>query len=90
MFNSANILIVVGIELAGLSVAMPVGSGLALILGVIVNYSLAPVGTVTLLAGGVFAIFRAVVFSALAHRSKLDTDQSVSKRGLVVSLVGDC
>jgi len=88
VFNIANILIVVGIELAGLSVAMPVGIGLALILGVVVNYILSPVGNVGLLSGGVFAIFLAVVFSALAYRSKSAGDQSVSMRGLVISLVG--
>ena len=88
VFNIANILIVVGIELAGLSVAMPVGIGLALILGVVANYILSPVGTVELLAAGVFAIFLAVVFSALAYRSKAATDQSLSMRGLAVSLVG--
>lgn len=88
VFNIANILIVVGIELAGLSVAMPVGIGLALILGVVVNYILSPVGAVGLLAMGVFSIFLAVVFSALAYRAKASTDQSVSTRGLVISLVG--
>lgn len=88
VFNMANILIVVGIELAGLSVAMPVGIGLALILGVVVNYILSPVGNVGLLAGGVLAIFLAVVFSALAYRAKGTADQSVSTRGLVISLVG--
>lgn len=88
VFNIANILIVVGIELAGLSVAMPVGIGLALILGVIVNYILSPVGNIGLLASGVFSIFLSVVFSALAYRAKGSTDQTVSTRGLIISLVG--
>lgn len=88
VFNVANILVVVGIELAGLSVAMPVGIGLALILGVVVNYILAPVGNAGLLGSGVLAIFLAVVFSALAYRSKATTGQSISMRGLVISLVG--
>ncbi len=88
VFNIANILIVVGIELAGLSVAMPVGIGLALILGVVVNYILSPVGNVGLLSGGVFAIFLAVIFSAMAYRAKGAVDQSVNTRGIVVSLIG--
>ncbi|GAB3560498.1 GRP family sugar transporter [Spirosoma fluminis] len=88
VFNIANILIVVGIELAGLSVAMPVGIGLALILGVVVNYILSPVGSIGLLSTGVFSIFLAVVFSALAYRSKGAADQSVNTRGIAVSLVG--
>ena len=88
VFNLANILIVVGIELAGLSVAMPVGIGLALILGVIVNYILSPVGSVGLLAMGVLAIFFAIVFSALAYRAKGTADASFSSRGLGISLIG--
>lgn len=88
VFNIANILIVVGIELAGLSVAMPVGIGLALILGVVVNYLRSPVGNVQLLGGGVIAIFLAVVFSALAYQAKGQTDKSVNTRGIVISLVG--
>lgn len=88
VFNVANMLIVVGIELAGLSVAMPVGIGLALILGVIVNYLRSPVGNVVLLTGGVFAIFLAIVFSAMAYRAKGKTDSSVSTRGILISLIG--
>ena len=88
VFNIANILIVVGIELAGLSVAMPVGIGLALILGVVVNYILAPVGVAWILAVGVSFIFLAVIFSALAYRAKVTTGQSVSTQGLIISLVG--
>ncbi len=88
VFNMANILIVVGIELAGLSVAMPVGIGLALILGVVVNYILSPVGNINLLSGGVFAIFLAIVFSALAYRAKATVGQPISTRGIIISLVG--
>lgn len=88
IFNIANILIVVGIELAGLSVAMPVGIGLALILGVLVNYLLSPVGDVGLLTGGVSAIFLAIVLSAMAYRAKRLTGQSVSTLGLSASLAG--
>ncbi|GAB3993799.1 GRP family sugar transporter [Spirosoma daeguense] len=88
LFNIANILIVVGIELAGLSVAMPVGIGLALILGVVVNYVFVPVGDVPLLATGVFSVFLAVVFSALAYRSKATSSQAVNTTGLIISLAG--
>ncbi|MDB5239739.1 MAG: multidrug transporter permease [Spirosoma sp.] len=88
VFNSANILIVVGIELAGLSVAMPAGIGFALILSVIVNYVLSPTGNVQLLAGGVTAVFLAVVCSALAHQYKDQTGKSVNRIGIAASLIG--
>lgn len=88
VFNSANILIVVGIELAGLSVAVPVGVGFALILSVIINYVRSPGGNVQLLAGGVTAVFLAVVCSAMAHQSKYQTGKPVNRLGILASLVG--
>src|SRR5215471_18689947 len=53
LFNIANLLLVAAIEIAGMAVAFPVGIGLALIIGVVVNYLAVPVGNVTLLAAGV-------------------------------------
>ena len=41
-----NILLVAAIEIAGMAVAFPVGIGLALLIGVIVNYVADPVGKV--------------------------------------------
>src|SRR5258708_11083094 len=52
IFNLANILLVAAIEIAGMAVAYPVGIGLALTIGVIVNYRAAPVCNVALLAAG--------------------------------------
>jgi len=49
VFNLANILLVSAIALAGMSVAFPVGIGIALILGVIVNYTSNPQGNAMLL-----------------------------------------
>src|SRR5262245_52254398 len=53
VFNAANILIAAAIAIAGMSVAFPVGIGLALIVGVIVNYLNAEKGNATLLFIGV-------------------------------------
>lgn len=38
IFNASNILLSASISLAGMSVAFPLGVGIALVLGVIVNY----------------------------------------------------
>lgn len=38
MFNAANILLSAAIAVAGMAVAFPVGVGLALVLGVLINY----------------------------------------------------
>jgi glucose uptake protein len=54
IFNLANLLIVAAISIAGMAVAFPVGIGIALILGVLVNYVATPVGNPILLFFGVF------------------------------------
>src|SRR5246500_4224361 len=59
IFNLANILLVAAIEIAGMAVAFPVGIGLALIIGVVVNYLAAPVGNVALLSTGVALVILA-------------------------------
>src|ERR1700755_1709679 len=42
IFNLANILLVAAIDIAGMSVAFPVGIGLALVVGVLLNYLITP------------------------------------------------
>jgi glucose uptake protein len=67
IFNLANLLLVAAISVAGLSVAFPVGIGVALIVGVILNYIIKPAGNPTLLFGGVAVVLMAIVVTALAH-----------------------
>lgn len=67
VFNLANLLLVAAISVAGLSVAFPVGIGVALIVGVILNYAIKPAGSPTLLFGGVAVVLLAIVVTALAH-----------------------
>lgn len=51
IFNASNILLSASISLAGMSVAFPLGVGIALVLGVIVNYLGIPTGNPLLLFG---------------------------------------
>jgi len=44
VFNAANILVVAAISIAGMSVAFPIGIGIALVLGVLINYIAKPQG----------------------------------------------
>ena len=87
LFNAANILLVAAIAVAGMSVAFPVGIGLALIVGVIVNYLDVPVGDPILLFVGVACITAAIVMNALAYRQKQAGSNQVSSRGLILSIV---
>src|SRR6185312_1725032 len=68
LFNLSNILLVVGIDAAGMSVAFPVGVGLALTIGTLESYIETPKGDPGLLIVGVGLIVVAMVFSAMAHR----------------------
>lgn len=67
VFNFANMLLVAAISVAGLAVAFPVGIGLALIIGVVLNYLIKPAGNPQLLFGGSGLVFLAIIACALAH-----------------------
>jgi len=87
VFNLANILLVSAIALAGMSVAFPVGIGIALILGVIVNYSANPKGSAVLLFGGVALIAVAILLNANAYRQVNRGKATFSAKGLVLAIV---
>ena len=72
VFNIANILLVAAIAIAGMSVAFPVGIGLALVLGVLWNYVANPAGSgdSTLLFVGVGLVTLAIITSALSYRKR--------------------
>lgn len=69
VFNLANMLLVAAISLAGLSVAFPVGIGLALVIGVIWNYVLKPQGNPALLFTGAAIVAVAIIVDAFAYRA---------------------
>ncbi len=85
VFNIANILLVAAIAIAGMSVAFPIGIGLALALGVIVNYIATPVGNPLILFLGVAFVVLAIILSAMAYR-KLSAQETTKTRGIVISL----
>lgn len=86
IFNLANILLVAAIDIAGMSVAFPVGIGIALVLGVVVNYIEHPLGNAALLFGGVLLVVLAIILDAVAYRKLPGTAVGVSTKGLVLSV----
>jgi glucose uptake protein len=86
VFNVANLLLVAAIDLAGLAVAFPIGIGLALVVGVILNYAIAPKGQPALLFGGVLLVVIAIVIDAIAYRRRESERRSVSVRGIGISV----
>jgi glucose uptake protein len=90
VFNAANILLGAAISIAGMSVAFPVGIGLALVIGVVVNYIQAPIGNASLLFAGVAAVVLAILLNAAAYRKGSQSNVGTSTKGLLLSVVSGC
>jgi glucose uptake protein len=86
VFNVANLLLVAAIDIAGLAVAFPVGIGLALVVGVLLNYAITPKGNPALLFGGMLLVVLAIVVDALAYRRREAEQRAISARGIWISI----
>lgn len=89
IFNISNILLVVAIDAAGMSVAFPVGVGLALVIGTVGSYFQAPKGDPGLLFAGTGLVVFAMVMSALAY-GKLPRAAGRPRRGLPFAVTAGC
>ena len=87
IFNAANILLVAAIAIAGMAVAFPVGIGLALVLGVLVNYLKMPKGNPKLLFAGVALITAAIILCAMAYRLVPEQAAGGGTMGLVLAVL---
>ena len=87
IFNAANILLSTAIAIAGMAVAFPVGIGLALVLGVIVNYMGSQKGDPLFLFLGVGLITIAIIVNALAYRKASSGNQKVTSKGIFISIL---
>jgi len=90
VFNLSNILLSAAIAVAGMSVAFPVGVGLALVGGTVFNYLFAPAGKpLGLIVAGLALIVVSVICNALAFKAKASggkTDKSATVKGLALAL----
>lgn len=88
IFNASNILLSASISLAGMSVAFPIGVGLALVLGVFINYFGAPKGDPMILFLGVALIVVAIILNGVASgkMSKGDEERKTRKKGIIIAI----
>jgi glucose uptake protein len=86
IFNASNILLVAAMSIAGMAVAFPVGVGIALALGVIINYIFAPQGNPVLLFAGVALIVAAIIIDAIAYKKHSTSMKKVSGKGILLSV----
>jgi len=71
---------------AGMSVAFPVGVGIALALSVIINYVFAPHGNASLIFGGVALVVVAIIIDAAAYKMHSLSLKKVSGKGITLSI----
>jgi glucose uptake protein len=86
IFNASNILLVAAMAIAGMAVAFPVGVGIALALGVIINYIFAPQGNPVLMFSGVALVVAAIIIDAIAYKKHSASLQKVSRKGILLSV----
>ena len=85
VFNASNILLAAAVALCGMSVAFPVGVGLALVLGVLINYFGAAKGDPLFIFLGVALIAAAIVMNGLAYRMARTGKRKLTAKGLLIS-----
>jgi len=86
IFNLSNILLSASISLAGMSVAFPVGVGLALVLGVIQTYALQAKGNPVLLFLGVALVVVAIIVNGMAS-GRMQSGSKSGKKGILLAIV---
>ena len=89
IFNASNILLSASTALAGMAVAFPLGVGLALVLGVIINYAGAPKGDPVILFVGVALIVAAIVCNGIASQRVQSggTQRAQFRKGVALAVV---
>lgn len=86
IFNAANILFSAAISIAGMAVAFPIGIGLALVLGVFVNYFGDAKGDPVFLFTGVAFVTLAILINAIAYKKSSAAGGKVSSKGIFLSI----
>ena len=89
IFNASNILLSASTSIAGMSVAFPLGVGIALVLGVINNYITNNKGNAILLAIGVALVVVAIICNGVASGMKGESNVSKAdqKKGVILALI---
>ncbi len=94
IWNLGNLVFVVAIYLAGMSIAFPIGGGIGWIGGIIFNYILEVRGgsemaslPKTMLWSGVVIIFVAIALSMVAYNKKAVQQKKPSAKGIILAVL---
>ena len=94
LWNAGNLLLVAAIATAGISVAFPIGGGIAWIVGILFNYIVilmdgkVPSQKPLMLWAGVAVIIVAIILNGIAYRRLSRKQQKPSARGIALSVTG--
>jgi glucose uptake protein len=87
IFNLSNLGVVAATAIAGMSVAFPIAVGLALVIGVVVNYIATPVGNPWLLFIGLALVVVAILVDTAAYKKLPQEKKGDQKKGIIISVV---
>ncbi len=87
IFNLANLLLVAGIDMAGLAIAFPVSIGIALVVGVVLTYLREPKGNAVMLGAGVLCAIVAVLMDGKAYGQLGGSNRAISRKSITVCVV---
>src|ERR1700730_10444637 len=87
IFNLANLLLVAGIDMAGLAIAFPVSIGIALVVGVVSSFLLQPKGNAGLLAAVFACAVISVILDEKAYGTLKKAASAVSQKSIIVCIV---
>lgn len=86
IFNVANFLLVVAIEMAGMSVAFPIAIGIATIIGGLLNYLIDPQGYLPFISAGMVMMLFAVISASLAYGRIKSVESKFKKKGFLIAV----
>jgi glucose uptake protein len=87
IFNLSNIMLVAAIAIAGMSIAFPIGVGMAMVLGIIINYIGQPQGKPWPLFIGLALCAGAIILDAWAYSKIQKSQGKVPQKGIILSFV---
>jgi glucose uptake protein len=87
VFNISNLLWVAAAAVAGMSVAFPVAVGLALVIGVVVNYIAEAKGDPVVLFIGVGLVVIAILLNAIAYQTIPGKKKGDLRKGIILAVL---
>ena len=90
IFNASNILLSASTSIAGMAVAFPLGVGISLVLGTVINYIGAPSGDPMYLFLGVALIVVAIICNGIASGKAQQADaenKKDAKKGIILAAI---